>query len=80
MNDLLNDLKKCDLDNEPYSECGNCEGEGLVAIWGKRGEEVPASRRTDHPNDWPENESLLVPDYICPICKGSGNKLHKFTY
>ena len=64
---------------EERLKCSNCEGEGYVTIWGYYAHEVPASRKSEYPLDFPD-ESYLKPEhrpgveYSCPCCEGTGIK------
>ena len=56
--------------------CSNCEGEGLVVIWGQLAHEVPASRQRHYPFDYPAGDASRKNErpYVCPCCSGTGKR------
>jgi hypothetical protein len=56
--------------------CANCEGEGLVVIWGQLAHEVPASRQRHYPLDYPAGDESRKDKrpYLCPCCGGRGKR------
>ena len=58
-----------------WKECSNCEGEGIVVIWGVCAHEVPASRMRRYPTDYPHGDLFKAkPPYKCPLCHGKGGR------
>ena len=57
------------MDNYEYSECGNCEGSGVIVFDADRNmEEVPAQRASQYP------QTNYVNRQKCEVCEGTGNK------
>jgi hypothetical protein len=67
--------QRCEREQAGESKtCSNCEGEGIVVIWGELAHEVPASRQRRYPHDYPAGDASRknTRPYRCPDCGGTG--------